>query len=658
MAHGVTSADDLFSIVQADTRPEHDALVRAERLLLQLADLAYARASLKPMSKALFFVSRSLLASTSQTEPIRTGSELLQAYEDARRNLGAGAPTDDFSLSAVISDCGPHLPTMVQIIHEVRRLTAGTDSLGLAFNTLLRGKWESGEGLGTFLTPEEVATPMVAMALKALPESALAQLKDADPSALFGDICGGTGRFVYLLARELARRGVSRERLGATARLFDQSSLAVDFARINFAFEGCSCHFESVADSLTDSNVDVLRGRFALLATNPPFGSGKYPWSPALTRTMNPRVLQELDFRGAASSADPSVLFFFRNLDLLINGGVLAIVLPDGVMQSTRFRRAVDAFEEETSTDIEFLAAVSLPSTTFALGGTVAKTSFVIARRSSVPSRSKLYVASAKHVGFLKRGNRRAADKAGNDLFEISEEFLSDAPRFGRLVDDWKGHENLRLAAAAQELESNGNHPERGPRIADVARVVRVFAPIQPVTSGRRFHVSILDVDETGLVDLLAASHNRPASRGLGCAPGDVLLSCINPRIWRVAVVPDIEGEWTCSPEFVVLRAATGCDPWRLALALHHSSIQRAVAALAGGTSSSRQRVPKDQVLDVRLPVIEIDAASLARHVEARKTFYDSRLLEIDAYLALHDGKRSFALGEGGSTTQADTHPT
>ena len=86
--------------------------------------------------------------------------------------------------------------------------------------------------------------------------------------------------------------------------------------------------------------------------------------------------------------------------------------------------------------------------------------------------------------------------------------------------------------------------------------------------------------------------------------------------------------------------------------------IQRAVAALAGGTSSSRQRVPKDQVLDVRLPVLEIDAASLARHVEARKAFYDSRLLEIDAYLALHDGKRSFALGDDGSTTQADTHPT
>ncbi len=657
MAHRLPLAEGLFSSPRADTQPEHQALVQAEGLLLQLADLAYVRASLKPMSKALFFVSRCLLASASQAEPITTRSELLQAYQRARGRIGAGAPADDFSLETVLSDCGQHLTSMLQIVQEVRRLTAGTDTLGLAFNTLLRGRWESGEGLGTFLTPEEVATPMVSMALKALPAPALARLRDGEPPALFGDICGGTGRFVYLLARALGRCGVSRERLGLIAKLFDQSSLAVDFARINFALEGYISRFETVADSLTDTKVASLRERFALLATNPPFGTGKYPWSPALVRTMHPKVLQELDFRGPNASADPSAVFFFRNLDLLGDGGVLAIVLPDGVLQSTRFRRAVDAFEQETNGHAEFLAVVSLPSTTFALGGTVAKTSFVIVRRSTVPTRHRLYVAVAKHVGFLKRGNRRATDKAGNDLLQIAEEFLTDAPRFGRLVEHWKSHENLRLASAAHELESNGIDCEHGPRIGDVARVVRVFAAPQSAANIRRFHVSVLDVDETGLVDLLAASRNRPASRGLSCEPGDVLLSCINPRIWRVAVVPDVEGEWTCSPEFVVLRAGANFEPWTLALALHHSSIQRAVAALAGGTSSSRQRVPKDRVLHVRLPTLEIDAASLARHVEARSTFYHARLLEIEAFLALHDGASFFALPQSQPTTRAGIHP-
>ena len=67
-----------------------------------------------------------------------------------------------------------------------------------------------------FLTPEEVVFPMVDMLLKVVEKDALARLGSSQ--TLYGDICGGTGRFVYALARRLGSRGIPRCRSRDEAR--------------------------------------------------------------------------------------------------------------------------------------------------------------------------------------------------------------------------------------------------------------------------------------------------------------------------------------------------------------------------------------------------------------------------------------------------------
>jgi hypothetical protein len=163
-------------------------------------------------------------------------------------------------------------------------------------------------------------------------------------------------------------------------------------------------------------------------------------------------------------------------------------------------------------------------------------------------------------------------------------------------------------------------------------------------SSTDRFHISVLDVDETGLIDIVSASKNQPATPGLTCKPGHVLVSCINPRIWRVAVVPEIPGEWSCSSEFLVLRPRPGVNSWSLAMALHHANVLRTVRAMAGGTSSSRQRVPKDLLLDVPIPVPAAQTSTLEEHAQARTQFYRTRLREARAYERLHEGIADFDL--------------
>jgi hypothetical protein len=314
--------------------------------------------------------------------------------------------------------------------------------------------------------------------------------------------------------------------------------------------------------------------------------------------------------------------------------------MPDGVIQSERFKAALDVYETLQS-PLQMNALISLPVATFSLGGTVAKTSFLIVRKAETKHGRGIYVASARHVGFVKKGNRRAADPAGNDLTEIAADFTRESPSLGTCVRNWRDLDRL---APSRLFAAQDQSPSKQGRLCEFAEGVRRTAAAS-TNSTDRLHVSVLDVDETGLIDIVSASKNQPATPGLTCEPGDVLVSCINPRIWRVAVVPEIPGVWSCSSEFLVLRPRLGVNPWSLSVALHHGSVLRTVQAMAGGTSSSRQRVPKDLLLDIHIPVPSDQTAALEEHEQARTHFYQLRLREAPAYERLHDGTAEFQLG-------------
>ncbi len=632
----VTSrAPSLFDLTSAaDGNNSQNLLVEAEQRLLDIADYVYAHTSLKPISKTLFLISRCLCVAKLRGGATKA-SELTSKYEDIRSSLNGAALGDDFDFATVVAECKDHVPRVLATINKICHLTDKTDSLGLVFNTLLRGKFEGGEGMGTFLTPEEVVFPMVDMLLKVVGEKALDSL--AKPSLLYGDICGGTGRFVYALARRLEEKGVSRQQIECSARLFDQSLMAVDLGRLNFLFEGMKPNFDRVGDSLIAPQVSDLNSRFFLLATNPPFGAGKYRWNKQICETLPCEVLSTIGMSKTSDTADPSELFFFRNLDLLAPGGALAIVLPDGVVQSEDFKKALATYERVRKTSLHIAAIVSLPSVTFSLGGTVAKTSFLVVQKQGVRRDAQLYVALAHHVGFMKRGKKRADDPKGNDLLKIRDEFGGDTQSLGRLVDCWRTHDSFVAARMMHVVEESSSKTRP---LADLVKMVREFK--NGCTTGEGFHVSVLDVDATGLIDVIAATRNEPMSKGLACQPGDILVSCMNPKIWRVAVIPNILGSWSCSPEFAVLRPRKGEDSWKIALALHHPSVAQAVQSMAKGTSSSRQRVQKDRVLCIELPDIDI-TKKLPDYVAWREDFYIRRLREARSYENVHDSGAPFS---------------
>src|SRR5690606_17669524 len=67
--------------------------------------------------------------------------------------------------------------------------------------------------------------------------------------------------------------------------------------------------------------------------------------------------------------------------------------------------------------------------------------------------------------------------------------------------------------------------------------------------------ISVLHVGNFGILDIKEIMGYRPKTAGQPCKPGDIIFSKINPRIPRVAIVPDLGCPLTCSTEFEVMRS-------------------------------------------------------------------------------------------------------
>ncbi len=463
-----------------------------------------------------------------------------------------------------------------------------SDPLGAAFDALLAGRYDHAGGLGTYLTPSGVARMMAEVALSLLQPD---QLCEVDDGPGFGDPYCGTGRFLVAALEVLRAAGpgdpvadrlLRRGPFGA-----DQSPSAIAKARINLLLYGVDRPLVwTVRDSVTDSDVDGLRS--PIILTNPPFGDGKYddPDGLAATAAAIPRL-------SGRRRLDPSLVGLVRAVNLLSPGGVLGIVLPDGVVSSAAFS---DLALDPGRPDVSLAACVSLPTATFSLSGTVAKTSAVFLRRA--PRTPTITLARVEHVGFVRQGGRAAADPAGDQL-----------PALAALIRARMSTEDGPVVVPVDAASVRSLDPSRLDPVALAARrrltgaggvalgelIVPVLAARAPkVTSP---FVSVLHVDDRGTIDWSAAGSYQPTTPGLLVEPGRLIVSLLNPARLRAAVTPVAA---QVSAEFGVF-AADG-DPYAVLGLLYTPAVRAQLRPLGTGTSSSRRRITAEDLLAVIVP--------------------------------------------------------
>lgn len=362
------------------------------------------------------------------------------------------------------------------------------DVLGRVFDVLLRGKFENKGGMGIYLTPRQVTEAGAEMVLHDLTKDGAAKLIERDsegiPTLRIGDLCCGSAGFLikmlqktehYLLNKltgdkkqyeELFEQIKEHSFIGA-----DNSPGMILKARINLALHGApKCPIFQTRNSLVNTRLES--GTFDVILTNPPFSKTGVSKTikKGKTTVENPEGVEIIerysegidedgmlkndpeqkylclgskpDSRGKwkqVNSIDPAVLFIDRNLQLLKPGGLLMIVVPDGILSNSGdkyVREYIMGKKNPVTGEFEggkaiLKAVISLPQETFALSGAGAKTSLLYLKKKEHPGEKQgpVFMAVADEVGFTVKQNVEVQlGDDHNDLLKIVEAYKKGIP--------------------------------------------------------------------------------------------------------------------------------------------------------------------------------------------------------------------------------------
>lgn len=525
-----------------------------------------------------------------------------------------------------------------EIVSDDRRAVA--DPLGTAFDAFLSGRYDHSGGLGTFLTPSSIARAMADIAFGV--RDPLSMGWDAK-SPLIADPYCGTGRFL-VAAFEAAENGAGKGTLAALLNYglvgADQSPTATAKSAMNLMLYGATApRVFTVADSVTTPALDKLVGKIPLILTNPPFGGGKYSDTEGLRRTAS-----AIGSLGKQTSIDPALACTVRAIDLLAPDGVLGIVLPDGIVDGRHFDELLSRNGE-----VSVVANVSLPTSTFALSGTVAKTSAVFLQKKSAVARTVL--ARVEHVGFLRQAGKAAPDPAGSELPDVVSG-VAKALTLGEHPEPLVQVSEVPLVASVASHALSSLDPSRidpsalasrgrledagGIRLGELL-VSHRKRPQKDRDADLAF-VSVLHVDALGVVSWPDAESYAPITAGQVAHSGEILVSLLNPSKLRAAVVPALRDRVVCSSEFGVFESLA--DPYAVLGLLYHPDVQAQLKPLGRGTSSSRRRISPHDVLDLVVPRLTSDEMALlgAAVAEAMVQVERGRASLFESYGITHSG--------------------
>jgi type I restriction enzyme M protein len=169
-------------------------------------------------------------------------------------------------------------------------------------------------------------------------------------------------------------------------------------------------------------------GSFDSVLMNPPFGSR--------TKITDPKVLENFELpninRGTSGqkALAPELLFLELAMKLLKAEGVMATVIPDGVLQNSSSRFVRDWLSRVAHLDV----VISCPSVTFQPYGTGVKTSLLVMTKKSPKGNRSTYLAVSKSVGYDARGKEKTlvSENSSNEKsFELDEDLsvISDEAR-------------------------------------------------------------------------------------------------------------------------------------------------------------------------------------------------------------------------------------
>ncbi|MCQ2391400.1 MAG: N-6 DNA methylase [Kiritimatiellae bacterium] len=386
----------------------------------------------------------------------QTNAALLKRLKDLYAEGRKQAPEvfkDDIRLSAA------KVRTVVSYLEDVNLSETDLDSKGRAFETFMTSFFRG--NFGQFFTPR----PVVKFIVDVLPIRSDWRVLDTS--------CGSGGFLLHALdkVRKAAERKFGASTVGcykcwhgfAQERLFgiEINEQIARTAKMNMIIHDDGHTNVVAADGLLPiGDIATKTGNrgfrdesFDCIITNPPFGSTIKQTEHAYLGLYN-LAEREVDWLNPKSKAaqrpgvSSEILFIEQCWHFLVEGGYLAIVIPDGILTNASLQYVRDWIMDK----FRVLAVVSLPQTTFMSTGAGVKSSVLFLRKRPR--------SLGKHLREAKESlQREIAEKwsLADDLAKIDKrrktalEKLDKRPEFAALEKKVR-KENAEYKTAADEI--------------------------------------------------------------------------------------------------------------------------------------------------------------------------------------------------------------
>lgn len=204
-------------------------------------------------------------------------------------------------------------------------------------------------------------------------------------------------------------------------------------------------------DGLTDVKGVIEEGKFNLCITNPPFGSFE----------TDPAVLKRYELGAGRKSQDRVILGLERSIRLVKPGGVVGIVVIDGLLNNPSTKYVRDYLRSNTS----IKAVVSLNKETFEGYGARAKTSILILEKKTSPDmgqQDSVFMSVARNTGLAPSG----VQITGNVLPDV----LLDYRAF-RKGNDCSQHSESWTARVVDRLDAEYYAQNSNKKAVDIATI-------------------------------------------------------------------------------------------------------------------------------------------------------------------------------------------
>lgn len=489
------------------------------------------------------------------------------------------------------------------------------DVINECFGHFVRDNFRNNKEDGQYMTPAEISKPIAKLITKVLIEDkeCLKKIENVNFSIL--DPTCGVGTLLIELENEIANIINNPEKYNKFKKecVYGQDKIErmVRMTKMNFLLLNNNISNVYVGNSISEkSNIDNLKNKIDLIISNPPFGAEfsldeldveSYPFIKSLN--------------GKYKKIKSEILILDKSIDLLKENGYLCIILPDGVFSSKGIYEDLRNFLLNNY-DIKWI--LDLPSVAFAQAGTRTNTSVILIKKCK-SIENKINMIVCENLGYdvkERMGVPVKFIKGENDLNLIVDvlskknknKVISEKPsivsvQYNELIGNIL-KPNFYSATRIKALDifdvNNKNN----------IKIIKLKDVVQSVTKNRKSfmvnenmkHISILHVDEDGVIDIKEMLKFNPISKGREVFENDILFSKINPRISRICVVPKLNFNLVCSNEFEILQPKRVEYSYLLCRILKMDFVQKQIESLTSGTSSSHNRIKTEQLLELYIP--------------------------------------------------------